>query len=121
MYLAIPPQPDCASAWLAATEAVYGEPGKEAYNVLIDVADPVGNNKRDHPIIERVNRFMGQNDKSVFAVANTIFPLSIYEQHGAPAFFDVFREKYLDRLRKNERWSGYYFERMISASSVGGR
>ncbi len=28
-------------------------------------------------------------------------------------FFDVFRDKVLKRVRRSERWSGYYFERMI--------
>ncbi|MDX2287633.1 MAG: hypothetical protein NW217_02255 [Hyphomicrobiaceae bacterium] len=112
MYLAIPPQPDCATAWLAAAEAVYACRGREAYNVVIDVADPVANTQRSNPIIGRVECYLNEHDTSVFKVANTIFPQAIYETHGAPEFFDVFHQKLLPKVRKNERWSGYYFERM---------
>lgn len=112
MYLAIPPQADCASAWLAATDAVLQENGSEAYNVVIDIADPVANAGRSNPVIDRVERHLQAHDKSVFAVANTIFPQALYEAHGAPAMFDVFHKKLLPKLRKTERWSGYYFERL---------
>ena len=42
MYLPIPPQPDCVSAWRAAVAAVDAQPGDSAYNVLIDITDPLG-------------------------------------------------------------------------------
>jgi hypothetical protein len=41
MYLPIPSQPDCASAWREAVRAVDGRPGHAAYNVIIDIADPI--------------------------------------------------------------------------------
>ena len=41
MSLPIPLQPDCASAWRAAVAAVDLQPGDSAYNVLIDIADPL--------------------------------------------------------------------------------
>jgi hypothetical protein len=59
--------------------------------------------------------------KSVFAVANTIFPLSIYQRYGAPKFFDVFNDKILRKVKKNNRWSGYYFERMTSLPTRSGK
>ena len=37
MYLPVPPQPDCASAWREAVRSVNDKPGHEAYNVIIDV------------------------------------------------------------------------------------
>ena len=40
MYLAVKPQPDCASAWVEAVRQVDAKPSHEAHNVLIDVADP---------------------------------------------------------------------------------
>jgi len=113
MYLPVPPQPDCASAWREAVRLVDSRPGHEAYNVVIDVADPIVNATRGHAGITVVDDFLSAREKSVDAVANTIFPAALYYRHGAPAFFEVFCTKVLPKVRRSERWSGYYFERMI--------
>lgn len=113
MYLPVPPQPDCASAWREAVRAVDAQPRHEAYNVIIDVADPTANANRQDARVAVVDEFLSGGGKSVETVANTIFPAGLYYRHGAPAFFDVFRERVLRKVRRNERWSGYYFERMI--------
>jgi hypothetical protein len=114
MYLPVPSQPDCASAWRAAVRAVDREPGHSAHNVIIDVVDPTTNaTRRDDARVAVVDDFLSGCGKSVEAVANTIFPAALYRRHGAPAFFDVFLHKVLPKVCRNERWSGYYFERMI--------
>jgi hypothetical protein len=113
MYLPVPPQPDCASAWREAVRAVDGQPGHSAYNVIIDVAGPTENTTRQDPRIAIVDDFLGGCGKSVDTVANTIFPAGLYYRYGAPAFFEVFRDKVLQKVRRTGRWSGYYFERMI--------
>jgi hypothetical protein len=114
MYLPVSPQPDCASAWREAVRVADAQPHHEAYNVIIDVADPTANANRQDPRVAVVDDFLSGCDKSVETVANTIFPAGLYYRHGAPAFFDVFRERVLQKVRRNERWSGYYFERMIN-------
>jgi hypothetical protein len=113
MYLPIPPQRDCAFAWREAVRAVDTQPGHRAYNVVIDVSDPVSNTTREDARIAVVDDFLSGCDKSVETVANTIFPAGLYHRYGAPAFFDVFRDNVLKKVRRNERWSGYYFERMM--------
>lgn len=113
MYLPIPPQPDCATAWREAVRHVDAQSGHAAYNVIIDVADPTVNANRKNPQVAVVDDFLSNCDKSVETVANTIFPAGLYYRFGAPAFFDVFRDKVLKKVRRNERWSGYYFERMM--------
>ncbi len=114
MYLPVPSQPDCATAWREAVRAVDDQPGHSAYNVIIDVADPTLKTTRQDPRIAVVDEFLSARDKSpVETVANTIFPVGLYYRHGMPAFFNVFRDRVLKKVRRNERWSGYYFERMI--------
>lgn len=113
MYLPIPPQPDCASAWREAVRLVDAKPDHEGYNVIIDVTDPTARASRQDARVAVVDEFLVGCGKSVETVANTIFPAGLYAVHGAPAFFDVFRDKVLGKVRRNERWSGYYFERMI--------
>jgi hypothetical protein len=113
MYLAVPAQPDCASAWREAVRLVDAEPEHEAYNVIIDVADPTARTTRQDARVAVVDEFLSGCGKSVETVANTIFPAGLYAVHGAPAFFGVFRDRVLSKVRRNGRWSGYYFERMI--------
>jgi hypothetical protein len=120
MYLPVPSQPDCATAWREAVRLVDGAPGHETYNVVIDVADPTINTTRAHPGIAVVDDFLSARGKSVETVANTIFPASLYYRYGAPAFFDVFSKKVLPKVRRSERWSGYYFERMINFPVLAG-
>jgi hypothetical protein len=112
MYLPVTPQHSCPLAWLAAVKAVDAVPDHEAHNVILDVANPALDITRAHPIVEAVDDFLRARDKSVLAVANTIFPTSLYERHGAPDFFRVFHDQILPKVRLKERWSGYYFERM---------
>ena len=120
MYLPIPPQPDCASAWRAAVAAVDAQQGDSAYNVVVDIADPVVGANLADPRVAVVEAFLQGYGKSVESVANTIFPSDLYYRHGAPAFFTAFRDRVLPKVRKNARWSGYYFERMIQVPAVGG-
>lgn len=114
MYLAVASQADCAGAWREAVRAVDSQRGREAYNVIIDVADPTAGSTRTHPGVAVVDAFLSPRAKPIETVANTIFPASLYHRHGAPEFIDVFTDKVLPKVRRGGRWSGYYFERMVN-------
>ena len=114
MSLPLSLQPDCASAWLIAVTEVDSQPRREAHNVLIDVEDPIANTNAEDPIIAEVEAFLQERGKSVRSIANTIFPEGLYRRHGAPDFIRVFHERVLPKVRKSDRWSGYYFERMTA-------
>jgi hypothetical protein len=120
VYLPVKPRPDCASAWLEAVRAVDAEPGHEAHNVVIDVADPTAGATLAHPVVACVDEFLSARDKSVETIANTIFPQTLYERYGYPGFIERFHTRVLPKVRSNKRWSGYYFERMTSLPLVGG-
>ncbi len=113
MYLPIPSQHDCASAWREAVRAVDGRPSHSAYNVIIDISDPIAHATLADARVAVVDEFLSGYEKSVETVANTIFPAALYRRYGAPAFFDIFRDNVLKKVRRSERWSGYYFECMI--------
>jgi hypothetical protein len=120
VYLAVKPQPDCASGWLEAVRQVDGQPGHEAHNVLVDVADPTAAATLAHPVVACVNEFLTARGKSVETIANTIFPQALYDRYGHPAFIERFHKRVLPKVRSNKRWSGYYFERMTNLPKVGG-
>jgi thymidylate synthase len=113
MYLAVPSQPSCAQAWLAATRCVSAQPNYEALNVVIDIAQPDIESTVDIGICTEVDQFLQANQKPpTRSVANTIFPQDVYERHGAPAFYEVYLTKIFPRKASGD-W-GRYFERMIN-------
>jgi hypothetical protein len=123
MYLPIPPQPDCVAAWREAVRRVDGLPHHEAHNVVIDIRDPVAGANMDNPIVREVDAFLLSKEvKAVETVANTIFPTALYRRYGSPAFFDRFANNVLPKVRRSaDRWSGYYFERMMALPVEGGQ
>jgi len=113
MYLAIPPQPDCTSTWREAVRLVDAEPKHAAYDVVMGIQDPVAGTTIENSRLALVNDFLSEHADPINTVANTLFPHALYCRHGAPDFFEAFNDKVLSKVRLKERWSGYYFERMI--------
>lgn len=121
MYLPVPSQPDCVSAWREAVRLVDGAAGHQAHNVIIDVADPSARATLSDPVVAEVDGFLAAHDKKpIETVANTIFPAALYHRHGAPLFFDRFRDNVLPKVRLKDAWSGYYFERMMQLPQLNG-
>jgi hypothetical protein len=74
MYLPIPSQYTCVRAWLAAVTTVHNMNGHEAYNVVIDIENPIERTEGDEQVIELVDSFLRSHDKyPVATVINTIF------------------------------------------------
>lgn len=122
MYLPVPSQPDCFSAWREAMRLVDKEPGHQAHNVIIDVQLPILRSTTADPAVALVSDFLAlRKKKPVETVANTIFPAALYRRFGAPEFFDVFRDAVLPKVRRGEAWSGYYFERMMQLPRQQGK
>ena len=118
MYLPIEPQPTSARAWLAAASAVQARAG-EAHNVVIDIADPLTETEVDVAIIRHVDRFLRDHGvNSLSSVANTIFPQATYERHGPEAFYSVYRERVLPRMKKITHDWGRYFDRLTEWKKV---
>jgi thymidylate synthase len=119
MYLGVTPQRSCARAWVAAASAII-KSGDEGYNVVIDVEDPWTHDANDNAVITLVDKFLKAHDENpIITVANTIFPQSLYEAHGSPAFYDVYHRDF-DKLSDTKRW-GRYFERMTRHQKADGK
>lgn len=120
MYLPIQSQPDAALAWLEATRQVFSQPQHEAYNVVVDLEQPLICDVVSHPILERVDTFLRPQSKPLMTVANTIFPNAIYKKHGIEGLYDTFHNVLLPKIRRDCNWTGYYFERMTKVVSSDG-
>jgi thymidylate synthase len=109
--------PSCARAWVAAAEAVVKD-GDEAYDVIIDVADPTAFDERDNAVVKLVDGFLrGYKQYPISAIVNTIFPSSLYRRYGYPAFLGEYQKVYGKLTSK--RW-GRYFDRMVRRADPEG-
>lgn len=112
-----------SEAWLAASIAVHALPAHEGHHVIIDVDDPVGETDNDRAVITELDTYLAEHSENGFlvrTVANTIFPQSTYEDHGAPDFYEVYIDKVFPKLKRSPRDWGRYFERMIAYPTSGG-
>ena len=120
MYTPIPPQPTNAQAWLAAASAVQ-DAGGEAYNVVIDIADPLAVMGPDVAILTTVDQFLREHHVNTLSgVANTIFPQGLLDRHGADGLYAGYN-KVLPRMKKMTHDWGRYFERMTAWKKVKGK
>ncbi|THD61611.1 hypothetical protein [Phenylobacterium sp.] len=82
---------------------------------MIDVDDPVRQTYTDLAILREMDAFLAGTERfPVRTVANTIFPQSTYEDHGAPDFFGVYLERIFPRLKRTPNDWGRYFERITA-------
>ena len=119
MYLPIPTEKSCARAWVAAASALLNNEN-EAYNVVIDVQDPLTHDDQDNAVITIVDRFLRKhNENPIITVANTIFPQSLYDAHQSPAFYEIYLRDFDKLSAETKRW-GRYFERMTRHVKLDG-
>jgi hypothetical protein len=109
----------CAHAWAEACKSIMATKN-EGYNVVIDVTDPVKHDAKDNTAISLLDKFLKLHEESpIVTVANTIFPQALYEAHGAPRFYEVFRRDF-DSFSREARGWGQYFDRMTRWKVAGG-
>lgn len=120
MYLPIGSQSTNVQGWLAAAISVQDR-GGEAHNVVIDITDPLVETETDAAIIREVDAFLRSHHRiSLSGVANTIFPQSTYDRHGPEAFYEVYRETVLPRMKQMTRDWGRYFDRLTAWKKIDG-
>ena len=110
MMTPVSPANTCAGGWLSAVNCISAA-GGDAYNVIVDIHNPVHHTEQDRVLIMRVDQFLrSRNANPISTVANTIFPQDLYRRYGAGAMRTEYLRAY-DRIRK-KGW-GRYFERMV--------
>src|SRR5271166_1179803 len=106
MYTAITPQLTNAQAWLAAAAAVQ-DAGGEAYNVVIDIADPIAVVGPDEAILTEVDHFLRTHHVNTLAgVANTIFPQGLLDRHGPDGLYAAYNDRVLPRMKQMPEFWG---------------
>jgi hypothetical protein len=109
----------CAGAWLAASRAVAAAGGR-AYNVKIQVLDPVLETQDGAALIHAVDCFLRAGGANpVSTVANTIFPSTLARRKTAEELYRDYPPMAKRMRRMTNDW-GRYFEPMIAWQGAGG-
>ena len=109
----------CVEAWLKAANLLATMPDRCAYNVILDIENPITMTDVDQSIVQTVDRFLTDHDADpVATVAATIFPASDYRRNGIKGVFEDFPERTYPKL--TTRW-GTYAGRMLRRNGKNGK
>jgi hypothetical protein len=109
----------CVEAWLKAVNVLATIPDRCAYNVILDIENPVAMTNLDQGIVRAVDRFLTDHEADpVATVAATIFPASDYRRNGVKGVFEDFPERTYPKL--TTRW-GTYAGRMLRHTGKNGK
>jgi len=109
----------CVEAWLKAVNLLATMPDRCAYNVILDIENPVAMTDLDRRIVQAVDGFLTAHEADpVASVAATIFPASDYRRNGVKGAFEDFPERTYPKL--STRW-GTYAGRMLRHTGKNGK
>jgi hypothetical protein len=92
--------------FLQAVNLLAKAEGRLAYNVILDIEDPLALPPSDTRIVEALDRFLVSHDtQPVSTVAGTISPAGHYRQRGAKGVLEDFPEKVYPKIKKS--WGTY--------------
>ncbi len=104
-------------AWVKAANLLWESPKRVAYNVILDVCDPVTLTDRDFAILQIMDAFLREHDaKPLNTVAGTIFPAGHYVRHGVEGVYERFPATY----PKMEKGWGVYAMRILRRKGKNG-
>jgi hypothetical protein len=105
-------------AWLQALNLLARIDGRCAYNVILDIENPIALPPTDKRIVEVLDNLLISHGKQpVATVAGTIFPASHYRQRGTKGVFEDFPKKVYPKIKKS--W-GTYAGRMLTRRDLNG-
>ena len=110
----------CTEAWLkTATKLMTFKGKREAYNVILDIDNPLALTSTDKAVVRKVDEFLLKHDTDpVSTVAGTIFPAAHYRRHKATGVYTTFPEKVYPKVRSG--WGDTYAGRILRRSGKKG-
>jgi len=113
------PAETCTEAWLKTVTTLLPLEGKSAYNVILDISDPLKVTSTDKAIIHAVDTFLlGHGADPVSTVAGTIFPAAHYRSKQAEGVYEIFPSLVYPKVRSG--WGDTYAGRMLRRTGKNG-
>ncbi len=114
----------CIDAWVQACQYLLAQEGDNwrAYNVILEIADPLALPPTDHAAFEILDRFLTEHGGlPVNTVVNTIFPAQLYQRHGATGVYERYMSEIYPEIVKHPDCSwGTYAQRIICRTDAEG-
>jgi hypothetical protein len=114
----------CLDAWMQACEFLLAQNQDDwrAYNVILEVSNPLSLPPRDRAAFDFLNRFLTQRGGlPVSTVVNTIFPAQLYMTHGPAGIYERYMSDLYPEIRKHPDCSwGTYFQRIVCRTGLDG-
>jgi len=102
-------------AWLQAAEHLLGIDEDSDYNLILDIQAPLGFSESDKKIRDIVDSFLIRHkEQPLDTVADTIFPLGLYQRFGTEGVFSKYPEIVYPKIlkKKGNDW-GRYAHRLV--------
>ena len=112
----------CSDGWYAAARFLSERADWRAYNLILNVNEPGTMGGLDHVRIERLDKLLQRGERSsVCTVANTIFPMALYQNHGNAGVYERYNKLWpsLSKLPQNRR--GTYARRILYRKGPDGK
>jgi hypothetical protein len=101
----------CTQAWTQAITFLGGEKQRCAYNVILDIGNPIAFGPADRQIVQALDEMLTSHEaQPVVTVAGTLFPAGHYRQRGRNGVMEDFPKRAYPKLKTN--W-GTYAGRML--------
>lgn len=114
----------CVDAWLQACDYLLSrsEDDWRAYNVVLEIAQPITLPETDRTIVMLVDRFLAsRGGLPINSVVNTLFPASLYQRYGATGLADRYMTEIYPSLRRHRDWKwGTYAQRLFQRLDPAG-
>lgn len=114
------PARSCVEAWLKTSTKLLSFEGRAAYNVILDIDDPLVLTPADKKVVQKVDEFLLKHDTDpTSTVAGTIFPAAHYRRHKAAGVYSTFPEKVYPKVRSG--WGDTYAGRILRRTGKKGQ
>lgn len=114
----------CVEAWLQACDHLLTQEQDDwrAYNIVLEIADPIALPSGDRSVVELLNRFLTERGGLPFnTVVNTIFPAQLYLRHGAAGVYERYVSEMYPKVKKHPDCSwGTYAHRILRRTGTDG-
>lgn len=109
-------------AWLEGAKHLEKTTEWEDFNVVLAITNPREYSTADKKIETAVDKLLRGNEGSLHTVAETIFPLWLYQKYGAKGFFEIYPEKIYKLIKKDKdnKW-GTYAYRLVRRKDKDGK
>jgi hypothetical protein len=114
----------CVDAWLQGCDYLLAQKddGWRAYNVVLEIADPLALPPAERAIVGILNRFLIERGGLPFStVVNTIFPAQLYLRHGPAGVYERYLSEVYPRIKEHPDCSwGTYAYRILCRTGANG-